>query len=77
MAEEPSVGIDYDGLQEQLNMLNTYIEQNKTEKAAQEAVQQADEKETVEAEAAQKDPRDAKVWGFKALAKEGQSILSG
>jgi len=77
MAEEPSVGIDYDGLQDQLNMLNTYIEQNKTEKAAEEAVQTERQEETTQAEAVQDDPRNAEKWGLKAVAKEFQSIGAG
>ena len=64
LLEENQEGIDY--------LQNLQKEQEATT-AAQEQFQTAEG----EALAEQEDPREAEDWGFKALVKEGQSILSG
>ena len=69
--------IDTEAMQESANdILNAAAELE----ASQEAEAQIQEKEVAEetkALATQDDPRNADDWGFKALVKEGQSILSG
>ena len=76
MADEPSVGIDTDKLLEQTKLFEQYINQYKNRTETEE-VQKEEEKDDQQAIAEQEDPRNAKNWGFKAIAKEGQSILSG
>ena len=71
------IEIDTEALQESADFIGEYSDQleRKTEAASQ--LQQQQEVEENKALATQKDPRDADEWGIKALAKEGQSILSG
>ena len=71
------IEIDESALQDASNAALQYAEQLKAnEETKQEAIQ-TQETEQAQAEATQNDPRDADQWGFKALVKEGQSILSG
>ena len=71
------IEIDESALQDASNAALQYAEQLKAnEETKQEAIQ-TQETEQAQAEAVQNDPRDADQWGFKALVKEGQSILSG
>lgn len=62
-----------DTLQQDTDYLQTSLEQQ----AAQEASTAANLEADAQATAEQSDPREAEDWGFKALAKEGQSILTG
>jgi len=71
------IEIDESALQEASNAALQYAEELKAnEETKQEAIQ-TQATEQAQAVATQNDPRDAEEWGFKALAKEGQSILSG
>ena len=79
MSEDPSVKLEidqraFDYVNDQVNQLADTIEQDEEAKA-QVAKQERTEEEQAVAE--QDDPRNAEKWGFKALVKEGQSILSG
>ena len=58
---------------ESLEFLDSLEQQQKTQEAATVAEMQAQEQGISELD----DPREKERWGFKALAKEGQSILSG
>ena len=79
MSEDPSVKLEidqraFDYVNDQVNQLADTIEQDEEAKA-QVAKQERTEEEQAVAE--QDDPRNAEKWGFKALVKEGQSIVSG
>ncbi len=69
--------IDSSALQESVDFLGNYVDELRENTAAQEESQEKQQLEEAQAVATQKDPRDAEQWGFKALVKEGQSILSG
>ena len=77
--EDPALELEitspaFDYMADQVNELADTIEDDENAKA-QVAKQ---EKETEEqALSTQEDPRNAEKWGFKALVKEGQSIVSG
>ena len=58
---------------ESLEFLDSLEQQQKAQEAATVAEMQAQEQGVSELD----DPREKERWGFKALAKEGQSILSG
>ena len=60
-------------LQQQLETLNTLETDMQADETAKAESFRADEQEAATLD----DPREADQWGFKALAKEGQSILSG
>ena len=60
-------------LDAQLEFLDGLEEQQEATTAAQQEYEAVEEQATAE----QEDPREADKWGFKALVKEGQSILSG
>ena len=69
--------IDTDALIEEGNAILEQVEvEERKNKAEAQNLQEAQTEET-QALAEQKDPREADQWGFKALVKEGQSILSG
>ena len=78
MAQEPSLlEIDSDALiQEGNSIIEAAEQQSENEEVEAQETQQAQSEEN-QALAEQKDPREADKWGFKALVKEGQSILSG
>ena len=73
---DPSM-INTEELGRQGEALNNYLDQAEENEAAEELLQNKAIADKEQALAEQKDPRDAEKWGFKALAKEGQSILSG
>ena len=77
MPQDPTLEIDVDGLKQSAQDTLDYADQLKTKREATAATKKANEAEETQAKAELKDPRDAEKWGFKALAKEGQSILSG
>ena len=77
MPQDPALEIDIDGLKQSAQDTLDYADQLKTKREATAATKKANEAEETQAKAELKDPRDAEKWGFKALAKEGQSILSG
>jgi len=79
MGDEPNSGFDVDlkALEREEKELEDIIQQNKETEENDTLVENQDAQETAQALAEQKDPRDAEQWGFKALVKEGQSILSG
>ena len=54
-----------------------YLQNLQKQKEATTAAQEQYQTEEGQAMAEQEDPREAEDWGFKALVKEGQSILSG
>ncbi len=75
MADQPiNIQFDQEGLKQQLGNLESYLKEE--EKPLEEKLENI-ESEQEQAKATQEDPRDAEKWGFKALVKEGQSILSG
>ena len=79
MSEDPSVKLEidqraFDYVNDQVNQLADTIEQDQEAKAQVAKQEQTEEEQAV---AEQDDPRNAEKWGFKALVKEGQSILSG
>ena len=63
-----------DYITDQVDQLADTIQEDEAAKAQVAKQEQATEAQAL---ATQNDPRDAEKWGFKALAKEGQSILSG
>ena len=54
-----------------------YLDNEKKREEANQVIQREEEEKDVQALKEQADPRDADTWGLKALAKEGQSILTG
>ena len=54
-----------------------YLDNEKKRDEANQVIQREEEEKDVQALKEQADPRDADTWGLKALAKEGQSILTG
>ena len=79
MSEDPSVKLEidqraFDYVNDQVNQLADTIEQDEQAKAQVAKQEQTQEEQAV---AEQDDPRNAEKWGFKALVKEGQSIVSG
>ena len=79
MMEDPALQLEidspaFDYMADQVNELADTIEDD--EKAKAQVAKQEEETEQ-QALATQNDPRDAEKWGFKALVKEGQSIVSG
>ena len=64
----------FDYMADQVNELADTIEDD--EKAKAQVAKQEEETEQ-QALSTQEDPRNAEKWGFKALVKEGQSIVSG
>mgnify|MGYP001339995827 FL=1 len=79
MSEDPALKLEidspaFDYMTDQVNQLADTIQQDEEAKA--EVTKQAQTQEE-QALAEQDDPRNAENWGFKALVKEGQSIVSG
>ena len=79
MSEDPALKLEidspaFDYMTDQVNQLADTIQQDEEAKA--EVAKQAQTQEE-QALAEQDDPRNAENWGFKALVKEGQSIVSG
>ena len=78
MADEFSLELNTEQLLDEANKFQQYIDNSKQKKETEQLVEQETQQTEGQALAEQKDPRDTKEgWGFKALAKEGQSILSG
>ena len=75
MADDPT--IDIEGIDETADEALQYLDQLEQTEQARETVVAQDMQADAQATAEQNDPREADQWGFKALAKEGQSILSG
>ena len=69
--------IDTEAIGEAADASNEYIESIEQKKQARDAAVAADIAEEGQVKSELDDPRNAEEWGFKALAKEGQSILSG
>lgn len=79
MMEDPALELEinspaFDYMADQVNELADTIEDD--EKAKAQVAKQEEETEQ-QALSTQEDPRNAEKWGFKALVKEGQSIVSG
>ena len=79
MSEDPSVKLEidqkaFDYVNDQVNQLADTIEEDEEAKAQVAKQEQTEEQQAV---SEQDDPRNAEKWGFKALVKEGQSIVSG
>ena len=77
--EDPALELEitspaFDYMADQVNELADTIEDD--EKAKAQVAKQEEETEQ-QALSTQEDPRNAEKWGFKALVKEGQSIVSG
>ena len=77
--EDPALQLEidspaFDYMADQVNELADTIEDDENAKAQ---VAKQEEETEQQALATQNDPRDAEKWGFKALVKEGQSIVSG
>ena len=64
----------FDYMADQVNDLADTIEDDENAKAQ---VAKQEEETEQQALSAQEDPRHAYTWWFKALVKEGQSIVSG
>ena len=69
--------IDVDALRESADETLQYIDTVKKQYEAENQFQQQNQAAETQAKAEQDDPRNQENWGIKALAKEGQSILSG
>ena len=78
MPEDPSlVEIDVEGMQNTINETADYIDQLRQENQATEQAQEQRQTTAAQEVAEAEDPRNKENWGFNALVKEGQSILSG
>ena len=69
--------IDTEAIGEAADASNEYIESIEQKKQTRDAAVAAEIAEEGQVQTELDDPRSAENWGFKALAKEGQSILSG
>ena len=69
--------IDVEGLQESADAILEYSDQLEQQEEVQEEEQTQRVAEETQTKAELEDPRNQDQWGLKALAKEGQSILSG
>ena len=77
MAEDPNLLYSGEEIDAAAETANTFLDKLEENKEAREQVQQEKVAEETQAKAEVDDPRDAEKWGFKAYAKEAQSILSG
>ncbi len=77
MAEDPNLLYTNEEIDAAAQTANTFLDKLEENKEAREQVQQEQVAEETQAKAEVDDPRDAEKWGFKAYAKEAQSILSG
>ena len=77
MPEDPQLSIDLEGMQEFSDAMTSTLEQDQQQQEAATALEQQTVAEETQGQAEVDDPRNAENWGFKALVKEGQSILSG
>ena len=77
MENDPNNLVDKRALEDEINQDSQYIDQLDKQNEAHQLQVQQEEADTTQKKAEQEDPREAENWGFKALVKEGQSILSG
>ena len=69
---------DFDQVEESINEMGADLEEQlRLDEQRKLNLQQEEEEKKQQAELLQGDPRDQDQWGLRALAKEGQSILSG
>ena len=71
------VEVDVERLAEEAEAGLQYVDELEKQEEATAEIQQKRQAEDQKAVDIQNDPREADQWGLKALAKEGQSILSG
>ena len=71
------IEIDQEAMQQSADAIIDYSDQLEQQQEAQTELVQQEEVQETQDKAELKDPREADEWGFKALVKEGQSILSG
>ena len=76
MPIDPSL-IDVDAAAEMSKQTLDYVKELQRQREADNQQQLAVQAANTQAKAEQDDPRNEENWGFKALVKEGQSILSG
>ena len=76
MPIDPSL-VDTEAANQFAEGINEYLEGTRQKEEADEAIQLEEEEKETQALSEQADPRNAEKWGLKALAKEGQSILTG
>ena len=77
MPEDPSLVVDTEALKQSADDIGVYADNLEKQRQAEAVDKQEVEATETQATAVQDDPRNAEKWGFKALVKEGQSILSG
>ena len=77
MAEDPNLLYSGEEIDAAAQTADAFLNKLEENKEAREQVQQEQVAEETQAKAEVDDPRDAEKWGFKAYAKEAQSILSG
>ncbi len=69
---------DFDSVEQSINEMEADLqEQLQLDEQRKLSLQEEEEEKKQQAELLQGDPRDQDQWGLRALAKEGQSILSG
>ncbi len=69
---------DFDSVEQSINEMEADLqEQLRLDEQRKLSLQEEEEEKKQQAELLQGDPRDQDQWGLRALAKEGQSILSG
>ena len=77
MAEDPNLLYSPEEIDAAAQTADAFLNKLEENKEARDQVQQEKVAEETQAKAEVDDPRDAEKWGFKAYAKEAQSILSG
>ena len=77
MAEDPNLLYSGEEIDAAAQTADAFLNKLEENKEARDQVQQEQVAEETQAKAEVDDPRDAEKWGFKAYAKEAQSILSG
>ena len=77
MAEDPNLLYSEEEINAAAQTADSFLNKLEENKEARDQVQQEQVAEETQAKAEVDDPRDAEKWGFKAYAKEAQSILSG
>lgn len=77
MPENPNLLYSEDEINAAAETAGAFLDKLEENKETRDNVQQTQAAEETQAKAEVDDPRDAEKWGFKAYAKEAQSILSG
>ena len=77
MAEDPNLLYTTEEIDAAAQTADAFLNKLEENKEARDQVQQEQVAEETQAKAEVDDPREAEKWGFKAYAKEAQSILSG